>query len=865
MSSFSWLPPKTPETAPEPEFMAQDSTPTQGDNFTFVQGDEGAATSSKHVKFTWNSLEEAKKWISDEEERNLFRFAIKVTEKPEQKKFKDRKKAPKWKEKINYVCSRGSTGGVPAYTRKHNWQRKKPSKRCGCKCRLVLTTFSDSEKVMGLYTPEHNHALGAPNARFTSLSADTRLKIEAMLRSGIDAKSVLDHIRGDIFNEANIGNLRSQQPRRTYFVTRADVRRIEKKIEEEKIRLSKQDGSSVAHWVEQLRSEGHHVFFKASCDPAPAGSNLDPNAFVLIIQTKYQLLQILVFSLTVATDTFIISRNDFLAPTNAERWVEHGKRFAGIDATHNTTQYKNMSLFTLLVRDRWTHGFPCAWMISSNATEETISCFLQDVKDRFPDIEPRYFMSDKDPAQLNTIKRIYPGSTVNDHSELWNLLKAWIRITSQDEFEKAWERICELAPGDFIAYLKQYWMGDVKMWSAVHRADRNIFESCDTNMLVEAWHHLLKSKFMQGKRNRRCDHLIYILVKDVISHYIQKHFAQEHGMEGPDAEVAARLKIQELGAKIDAEDIEQSILPNEEHIFTVRSQTNADIFYTVDLDAYACTCPSFPTVLLCKHIHAVQLAYDEICTPVLVSEMDITPSDTFEPVEALGGVEETLEAKDSLSSTANHTEETQALDQLLSSLSSLIGQLKGIHPSQIDLGQAQALQTQLNAFKLKAAADDILPERKKIAPNEHNQWSKTAEIMGAPVKGKRVRQNTDPYAGGERPGKKVREHGPPGTLDTASGSSTSLAPTALGTQFVATTNTVNAPFDTPTTTLQLTADSSSTSNNTLFDPSAFDLKNSSLLESLKRPELSKLCAHYGILQKGKNADLVRALKDLVKE
>lgn len=81
-------------------------------------------------------------------------------------------------------------------------------------------------------------------------------------------------------------------------------------------------------WVDKLRADGHFVFLKRSCDPPPADSSLADDAFVLIIQTQYQ----------------------------REFWREHGEHFAGLDATHNTTQYENMSLFTLLARDKWKHG-----------------------------------------------------------------------------------------------------------------------------------------------------------------------------------------------------------------------------------------------------------------------------------------------------------------------------------------------------------------------------------------------------------------------------------------------------------------------------------------------------------------------------
>lgn len=41
-----------------------------------------------------------------------------------------------------------------------------------------------------------------------------------------------------------------------------------------------------------------------------------------------------------------------------ECWQSLGHTYAGIDATHNTTHYENMSLFTLMVQDKWGHGEP---------------------------------------------------------------------------------------------------------------------------------------------------------------------------------------------------------------------------------------------------------------------------------------------------------------------------------------------------------------------------------------------------------------------------------------------------------------------------------------------------------------------------
>jgi hypothetical protein len=40
-----------------------------------------------------------------------------------------------------------------------------------------------------------------------------------------------------------------------------------------------------------------------------------------------------------------------------------------------------------------------------------------------------------------------------------------------------------------VNYLTQYWMPErvVRMWSAVYRTARTIFEDCDTNMPIEAY------------------------------------------------------------------------------------------------------------------------------------------------------------------------------------------------------------------------------------------------------------------------------------------------------------------------------------------------------------------------------------------
>ncbi|KAJ7104928.1 hypothetical protein C8R44DRAFT_528056, partial [Mycena epipterygia] len=102
-----------------------------------------------------------------------------------------------------------------------------------------------------------------------------------------------------------------------------------------------------------------------------------------------------------------------------------------------------------------------------------------------------------------------------------------------------------LAPDSVIRYLEKNYLDDqtIRLWSAVYRKDRSIFELCDTNMLVEAWHLVLKSFHMDGKRNRRVDQLIHTLVNIALPSYIANHRAQPFGFHGPDLALQKRNSI----------------------------------------------------------------------------------------------------------------------------------------------------------------------------------------------------------------------------------------------------------------------------------------------------------------------------------
>jgi hypothetical protein len=99
-------------------------------------------------------------------------------------------------------------------------------------------------------------------------------------------------------------------------------------VEEEKICLHKEDAILTRLWMDRLTADKIRVFYKDKSNPSPFGSNLDKEAFIMCIQTPFQM----------------------------DMFQHLGNGFIGIDATHNITQYADFLLFMIITRDQWACG-----------------------------------------------------------------------------------------------------------------------------------------------------------------------------------------------------------------------------------------------------------------------------------------------------------------------------------------------------------------------------------------------------------------------------------------------------------------------------------------------------------------------------
>lgn len=276
---------------------------------------------------------------------------------------------------------------------------------------------------------------------------------------------------------ADPSNLKNRKVTRTDFVTRADVRAIEVAIEAETVRLAKNDGDSVRLWVERLIASDSLLGFKACNDTLPEGSGMPPDTFFLAIQTPWQ----------------------------REIHEEIADTVLCVDGTHNTTQYYNCNLYTILGRDKWGHGMllrqfhwqyltrlcaaltgiPLAWLIASNGKQETLQHYFRLYRQRNPKV-PKWMMSDKDLAQINAMEAVWAAVLVllcwwhvlhawqqhfstKDFPELWELLKQWIRVSDEKEFQEIYRKIKTLAPTSFGKYIDEHWMNC--KWSSLRSTD----------------------------------------------------------------------------------------------------------------------------------------------------------------------------------------------------------------------------------------------------------------------------------------------------------------------------------------------------------------------------------------------------------
>src|SRR6267142_2044099 len=122
---------------------------------------------------------------------------------------------------------------------------------------------------------------------------------------------------------------------RDYYISPEYVNQYARQIEQANVQLHKKDAISVRLWIDQLKEKNMLVFLKDKITPPPPGSDLDPEAYVLCMQTPFQL------------DMFQCL----------------GNRFIGIDVTHNMTDCDLVQIKAIKAIYPDSQIFLCIWHV----------------------------------------------------------------------------------------------------------------------------------------------------------------------------------------------------------------------------------------------------------------------------------------------------------------------------------------------------------------------------------------------------------------------------------------------------------------------------------------------------------------------
>lgn len=434
-----------------------------------------------------------------------------------------------------------------------------------------------------------------------------RLSVASKLQQGVAIERILDDIRDSVAGDFG----------REHLTNRQDVRNVLNQYNIRGIEKHANDHSSVSAWITELRSPQEFdpiLFFKQQGDEA---ENLEKEDFLLCMQTEFQLEMIKAF----------------------------GNKVICIDATHSTNMY-DFLLITVLIVDEFGEGVPVGWAISNREDTSTLSLFLEKLRIRTGELKPDYFMSDDAQQYWNAWAATYGTNSTTKLLCTWHVDRAW-RKALQEHIGDTESRPLVyhqlrllLSESDkvkfnvllqqFLSFLMtnhsrffEYFRGTYALrcsqWATCHRIGTIV----NTNMHLESFHRLLKVVYLQGKQNRRLDHLISIILKvarDKGFERLQKlhkgktsHRACELNKRHKKADEMMSSGVSPTLRSATTWEVPSQSNPHSVHV--VQAQTNHNCTCKlvcggckVCAYAYTCTCVDYALHnTACKHMHLIHM------------------------------------------------------------------------------------------------------------------------------------------------------------------------------------------------------------------------------------------------------------------
>ncbi|MCO5594264.1 hypothetical protein L7F22_048291 [Adiantum nelumboides] len=227
-------------------------------------------------------------------------------------------------------------------------------------------------------------------------------------------------------------------------------------------------------------------------------------------------------------------------------------------------------LYTILVFDAFRNGVPIAWAITSSACQSNITTWLAALRNRVLNLhkgwEPNAFMVDDAEADIQALREVF-GIGIPILLCIWHVQRAWLKNlvkkvadatlrvdmfrqlglimnmrgspcqSLHDKESEAHKLVVDFmvkyeSEVLFIDYFKREWLPRIGMWIRSSRMMR--IANQDTNGSIEAYHGILKSKFLGGRRSihgRQVDWLIKMLVSSCHSYFWYHEMLKDAGFK----------------------------------------------------------------------------------------------------------------------------------------------------------------------------------------------------------------------------------------------------------------------------------------------------------------------------------------------
>ncbi|XP_068652828.1 uncharacterized protein [Aristolochia californica] len=455
---------------------------------------------------------------------------------------------------------------------------------------LALIIYNQRNHVDKSGAPCHGlldrEAVGTRAMYAPRISEELRQRILSMLYVGVSLESIIQHHLEEVEKHGGPSN-------RDDYLTRNDVRNMERVVRHSTHELQANDIYSVRMWVQRHQKS----VFSFQDDPSS-------DSFILGIQTEWQLQQMLRYG-----------HNCYIA----------------LHSTFGSNRLR-YPLCTLLVFDLSQTAIPVAWIIASSSNNQGMDRWLGPLVDRVRTKDPRWrphaLIVDDPYLEISLIRDTFQCRVL---LSLWHIRRSWMRglLKKCCNFDVQREMLKHLgqvlyctrsasnAPdpleefmqifidqSDFMAYFKERWLPNIEAW--VTAAKTLPMANQEFHAAIESYHLRLKAKLFgdsQAAFWARLDWLVHTLTTTFHSLYWFQHYSEES--------VSLKISRDELFLPNSWQRALQ--IPDHDVIFDegdlqfvkVISQSDRRLAYTIwnpGLEFSFCDCPWARLGNFCKHL-----------------------------------------------------------------------------------------------------------------------------------------------------------------------------------------------------------------------------------------------------------------------